>query len=78
MSKSNIYRDIFTNILREDSTAGDGGAFGTAAPTGNDVPYKISYADGDNRNITGSKLGRIQRRGLIKPLKKKNKKKSGV
>lgn len=79
MVKSNLYSNIFNRILLEDNIAGEGGAFGTPSQAIYDPNTSITsgdkYAPGDSRNIFGyGKKFPILRRNIIKPIKKRRKK----
>lgn len=79
--KSNLYSNLFTRLLREDSFAGDAGAFGDVVdgpiydPDSN-INSGNKYAPDDHRNIFGNKKPTVQtRKGRAKTKKDKKKKK---
>jgi|GEM_PF-2725116 len=77
MAKANLYADFFNKILREDMTAGDGGAFGDTAKIFSDtnITTTDSYAPGDSRNMFGNNIKPdIQTRKKTIKSKKKSKK----
>lgn len=83
--KSSLYSKTFIKLLKEDSFAGDAGAFGDAGQAIYDPQTNINsndgYAPGDARNVIGlkNKKGKPpvdSRNGRVnKDKKKKNKKK---